>query len=934
MKPFLETVSENLYQVYEGHLHTLGLVVPSRRALYYLEQYMLQKTDKPLLMPHFYTIESLQVSISGLEQASELDLLFLLYEAYNETVQPADDLGTFLGWAPKLLGDFEEIDNQLIEARQLFSYLTQEKMLDFWNPSQTTPGPFAQKHLAFYRNLYAIYELFKSKLETNKKGYNGMLAKKSAAYPKLPMGVEHLVFIGFNALTKAEEELINHFSNLKQLSLFWDADPMFEEQGLSGGDFIKKYKTKTWQQTYITNGGWKNSLKTIHLVETTNNYFMARASAAIAGNMLAEVTIKHHCGLVLCDETMLLPTLSGLPPSVEHFNVTMGYPLNHAQCWQVLLLWFGLHERYQSQKGYFYDDVQRLLLNPLLQKSEIHKEINLSFLKAIIQNNMIYVRVKVLEQSLKPIWGNGNFEALFWPIAEGNLIYRLYALLDLMKQWPNLQKTELILLNHIIAVVNRIKQATEQYPQLLQASLLLKFLKEWINQSAAKFIGEPAKGLQILGLLETRLIDFDKIVLVSANEGQLPKVSKRPSFLTYSILKQFNLPHLNAREALSSYYFYRLLSRASEVYLLYSGVGEGIGKQEKSRYLVQLTHHLKEKLPNISINNYKWQPKSQNPTKHVLSFEQPKLQAQILDFLCNPQKGISATAIKTYQRCKLQFALQYLLRLDDEHNMEEEIGADVMGKAIHTILENWLKPYINKSVAINELLPSDPEAAKMAMREQLTATFKSLNYPKEQLKNGINYLTFEISFKYIWAFMQIELVRLSQKQTVIVGLEQKLVRTLAFKLPQKEDALTIYIKGTIDRIDFQEGRIQIWDYKTGKTDPDHLKFTEKTQFSTKSDNKALLFQLLLYSWLYEPNLGIDERLETGLISLRQLSAPYMQVVDASEAPLSIGKKEFSIVENILQDLLTEWFDKETIFEQTKNEYICTTCHFKQLCGKK
>ncbi len=957
MQSFLQQVAKHIHTKYAGNLGEICIVMPNRRASLFLKKYLANDLTQPTWAPEIFSVEDFFIKTSGIKLIDPVGLLFVFYEVHREIeAQNAQTFEEFIQWAPMLLADFNEIDAHLVDARQLFGYLTEAKAIEKWNPGHSQLTEAEKKYLRFYQSLFEYYSVLRNKLMASGEAYQGMV------YHKLAEDAENLsekitskkiIFAGFNALTKAEKKVADALVKSGKAEMLWDADEYYlNDINQEAGLFLREIYRKSDKQDFSWIGSYfKDVTKEIRITGVPKNIGQARVAGEILNDWLTGKNGVENTAVVLADENLLLPVLNSLPDGIPGFNVTMGYPLKQTALLQLINLVFRLFENAErfnqvdqrNPKGYYFTDLLKILQHPYLSYFADTSPV----VRVIKESNLVFYQastiLKIIQQ--QNIDGTGIFKTLFAGMKSGvsaipglidDLILAFREKFIQLKNDKNdvaAYQIEIEYLYHFARINLRLRTLLEQYQVIGSIKTLRQLFVTVAGTARIPFFGEPLEGLQVMGVLETRNLDFGKIILLSTNEGTLPSGKISNSFIPFDIQKEFGLPTTNEKNAVFAYHFYRLLQRAKTIEIVYNTESDELGGGERSRFVHQLLHEMPAYQPETTF------------TERVVSLPAPEgLSAfpinivkdyDVLQKLNDKAKsGFSPTSLNRYRSCSLQFYLQEIAGIDEPDEVEETMDFRTIGIIIHDVLEKLYKPFIGMI-----LTESNIDEMRKNLAAVTSASFAS-KFADGDILTGRNRLIFEVIGRFLKSYLSYEKTYIHER--VAEG-QDLLMKDLECKMDfgiqlQSYPNTEIRLKGTIDRVDEVGDITRIIDYKTGQVDENkdlNIKSWDDFISGTKS-GKA--FQVLMYAWLYMKHHKIEKpQFETGVISLRSLSKGMMSF---GVKPEPRGPKD-SIVDaeklkyfgESLTGLLTEIFNREIPFTQTDDLKICKNCYFKAICSR-
>ena len=913
MPSFLEEVADKSLQLQE-YPENLVYVLPNKRAGSFLKSIIAGKLQKATFAPKFFSIESFVEEISGLQYSTGPELLFELYQAYLQTSpDPPDSFYDFSKWGQTLIQDFNEIDRYLIDPGKLFSYLSDVRKLEQWTAT-SEKTPLIDNYLRFWNSLEPIYRNFRSILLEKSMGYQGLVYRRATETLDTYLetkGPYTYIFLGFNALNKAESVIIQAILEKGRGHIYWDADPYYLDDPVhDAGYFIRQY-SKNWK---FLAGKQLNGLSThfnnrkkIHIGAIPKNIAQAKYVGLLLKQLHAAGEGKlGNTALILGDEALLNPILHAIPEEISAINITMGYPLAHSPLEDLFTRFFELHLHKES-RGWFYRNVISLLSHPYIEPLFVSDGVNHGelLLTAIKERNWIYLTPRKINDI--PGLPGHVVNMLFFEHDYGpsKFISKCMELILSLKSHFQKHSQPVILeqLYRFYTLFNQLAEYVSHYSYVRDIRTLQSLYHSLLSTETVDFIGEPMEGLQVMGMLESRNLDFDTVILTSVNEGILPAGKNNNSMIPYDLKREFGLPTYKEKDAVYAYHFYRLLQRAKHVYLLYNTEPDVLEGGEKSRFIAQL---LTDPAINAEIEQLVAAPEIQPVTR--VPAVVPK-DAHILQKLRErAARGFSPTSLTNYIRNPIEFYKKSVLGIDEAIEVEESITASVFGTVLHATLEELYRPFTGiylDSGALKIILPK----IKSTVKSQFAKA-----YPDTDIDKGRNLIAFHVLVRYVERLIAMEEQNLGNNNIKLIALEQEL------KIPLEVPGLDfpIYLRGVIDRVDLCDGVIRIIDYKTGNVIPGNVEIADWKELNTNYDfSKA--FQLLCYASMYSAEAGISS-LQAGIISLKNLSAGILPF--ATKEPGSRSGKDKVISREVLltfreslNQLLLEIFDPEIAFTE-------------------
>ncbi|HAO14643.1 MAG TPA: hypothetical protein DDE71_03640 [Tenacibaculum sp.] len=846
-------------------------ILPSQRAGIFMKRALKNKITTGFL-PSIINIGDFIEEISGLKKADSMQLLFHFYTIYKREEEEADSFDVFSSWAYTVLQDFNEIDQHLINPREIFLYLRDIHRLNKWSISNSIDETSLMKdHFSFMEKLYYLYELFYEFLVTSGFGYQGVIYREAVA--KIDTYIQNIknekyFFIGFNALNATEELLIQKMLAAKNTEVFWDIDKVFFESNHQAGSFIRKYKAnwKYYQTNPIgTITNYFSKTKNINVIGASKNITQVK----YAGEILSKFSNYNDTAFVMADESLLPITLNSLPSNVDAVNITMGYPLKDIPTTSLLEGIFRLflnQEKLQKKesRSFYYKDVIAVLKHPSIYQFLYQNDRNFSdvFLEEIVINNSTFISFEKIALFFKvlPVAVKEIILTLFKPYQTiDDFLSRIIMLLLALKdKATDLEKEYLF---RFYTAFTQLQNLHETFNYIQNLKTLQQFFKQLIQSESLSFQGEPLQGLQLMGVLETRVLDFENIIVTSVNEGVLPGNHQQTSFIPFDIKKQFGLPTYKEKDALFSYHFFRLLQRAKNIYILYNTEHDVFGSGEKSRFIKQLEmirNDIKEEIISPKIVTVVSEQKKVSKTQEVL--------AELKELA---KKGISPSALTNYLYNPFAFYKQKVLKIKEFDDVEETVAANTMGTVVHDTLEELYKPFEGRYISF-----SDITVMQQKTKERVVFYF-SKHFKSGDISTGKNRLIFEVANRFVINFLkqEKELLKNKENKLKIIATEQ----TLATEVDINGLDFPIKIHGQVDRIDELNGVTRIIDYKTGKVESMNLKVSNFEDVRELKFHKAI--QVMLYAYLYTQNTQYDfsKGLEAGIYSFKNLKKGFLKM---------------------------------------------------------
>ncbi|WP_340067070.1 PD-(D/E)XK nuclease family protein [Ascidiimonas aurantiaca] len=896
MKPFLQQIAETLVTQYT-QLSDLVLVLPSKRAGLFLRDQLLQHNQKTGFGPSLYSIETFVKELSGLKTADTTVLLFELYDTYRQLTpeKEAESFHSFAKWGTMLLQDFNEIDRYLIDSQNFFTYLSSIKELNHWylKEEKTT---LQKNYIRFWQRFGNYYQKFTERLLEKQTGYQGLLYREAVAniehYLQNHSG-KNFVFIGFNALNKAESVIIQEFLEFGNTRIFWDIDPYFiSNPEHDAGFFIRKY-LKEWKYFKKHPPALPESTftqaKNIQITGIPKNVGQAKYVGQLIQKWQEQGKTLQNTAIILGNELLLAPVLNALPSSVTRVNITGGYPLFLTPVASFFNAWFELIANHSAQ-GHYYQHLVNFLSHPMGKMALLHEKTDYAtkLLQRIHHENLVFVDSDTLTRHFAANT-TAVVEAIFLtnektPVSK--IIQNASSLIAHLKEvYQTTQKQPLYLeyLYRLYRIFNQIALLNTQYNHIGDLKGLRHVFKELIHQETIDFQGEPLQGLQVMGVLESRNLDFENIIVTSVNEGILPSGKTDASFIPFDLKTAYGIPTYKEKDAVYTYHFYHLLQKAKNICLLYNTEPDVLEGSEKSRFLLQLTL---SRMPMHHITETTVAPEVHIATPPPVSVEKnPSLLSRLSEIA---EKGFSPTALTTFIRNPLDFYMQSVLGIRNEAELEETVAANTLGTVVHDTLEALYKPFEGHFLHADTLLETTQNIVT-EVKKNFTKTYRG-----GDMSRGKNLLVFNIAVRYVEKFLEMEIADLRAGASIqIIHLEQ----SLKTPVPVPELDFPVYIQGKADRIDKRNGTLRIIDYKTGKVQQNELELYDWNLLTT--DYKySKAFQVLAYAYMLQDLLGTHDT-EAGIISFKNYQGGFLRFA-VKEGPRA-REKHYGITTETLEN---------------------------------
>ncbi len=915
-KTFLDTLAETILEKFSDSIFDTVIVLPNKRAKTFLLKALQEKATATIFAPQIISIEDFVQDISNVRSIDPIEVLFEFYDVYvSITDKNVQSFELFANWAKTLLQDFNEIDRYLLDPNKILTYIKDIEDIKRWDVTVENSTKLLENYVDFWKQLPLYYHAFYKHLLHKKIGYQGLIyreAVKNIGHFCDNLQSEHYVFAGFNAFNKAEEEIVQKMLAEQKADVFWDADQTFINDTFhDAGLFLRRFKSK-WKHFKTNKFEWIfddfSQHKNIQIIGTPKSIGQAKIAGKIIENLQnqnADGANLENVALILGEESLLIPVLYALPSNVGTLNITMGYPSKNNPTQILVSKLFKMHvnasKRNDKNMLFYYKDVLDILTHPLIEPHVFANDL----VNIINRNNYTFITQKKLFE-LHP---NANvlFHMLFdtWENNPVDVLQTISKLLVFIKNTLNENsednKIAKAFVYAVFKTINKLINYFANNPKIEGLDTLQSIYKQVIELAEVSFEGEPLKGLQIMGVLESRVLDFDTVIITSMNEGKFPAGKSANSFIPYDVKREHELPTFKEKDAIYTYHFYHLLQRAKNVYLIYNTESEGLDGGEKSRFITQLevekqkNHEITHELYNATLPEIANEPMVISKSNSVM---------KRLEEIAN--SGFSPSSLTTYIRNPIDFYFQRILSISQLEEVEESVALNTLGTIIHKTLEMLYKPFVDKVLTAENI-----DNCFARLNDEVLNQFKEI-YKEGVIKKGKNLLAFEVAKRNVYNFLKLEKEDITTGAVIkIMFLEHSLERILEHPcLP-----FPIKIKGNVDRVEIRNGTIRIIDYKTGKVEAKNLVLSKWENLTENIKNDKII-QLLCYAFMMENNIA-DIPLEVGIVSFKNLKNGFLPFgFKYEKTPQTII--DDNIMENFVEAiviLLLEILDQNVPFEE-------------------
>lgn len=955
MQTFLQLVAHDLYSKIGNDLSRTVLVFPNKRANLFFNGYLAGESDQPIWAPAAMSISDLFQKLSVQKTGDPIRLVCELYKVFKEETQSQETLDDFYFWGELLISDFDDVDKNMVDADKLFSNLQGLKNLmdnyDFLDKEQEEAirqffqnfsierrTELKEKFISLWDKLGSIYHRYQENLTELGIAYEGMLYRNVIEQLDTErLKYDKYIFVGFNVLNKVEHQFFKLLQDADKAMFYWDYDIFYTQQikKHEAGEFLKRNLQdfpNELPDSYFDS--FKTPKNIRYISASTEN-----AQARFLPEWIRTTFSNSECeekenAVVLCNEALLLPVLHSIPQEVKNVNITMGFPLAQTPVYSFINAAMELQTNgYRSDTGRFtYEAVSAILKHPYTQQLSTHAD---SLEDELTKTNRFYPLPSELKQDdflanlFTPRSGIKDLcDYLVGLIKDISILYRKEGEYnDIFNQLYR----ESLFQSHL--KINRLYSLIESGELNVRTDTLKRLISKVLTASNIPFHGEPAIGMQVMGVLETRNLDFRNLVMLSLNEGQLPKSGGESSFIPYNLRKAFGMTTIEHKNAVYAYYFYRLIQRAENITLLYNTSSDGLNRGEESRFMLQLL----VEGPHEITREYLEAGQSPQSNQEIQIEKTPEVLRRIYRAYdsSNPKSVIlSPSALNAYLDCRLRFYYRYVAGLKTPDEVSAEIDSALFGTIFHLSAqlvyteltangnmiqkedlerllrdEVKLQSYVDRAFK-KELFKVAPEEKPEYNGVQLINSKVILSYLKQLLRNDLQYTPFEM-----------------------VAMEKKVSEEMTIQTGQ--GPFTLRLGGTIDRMDAKEGTLRIVDYKTGGSPKTPANIEQL--FTPSETRPNYIFQTFLYAAIMSRKQSL--MVAPALLYIhRAASESYSPVIEMGEPRKSkIPVNNFAFFEDEfrerLQALLEEVFDEKEAFTQTKDIKKCSYCDFKAICKR-
>jgi CRISPR/Cas system-associated exonuclease Cas4 (RecB family) len=953
MERFLSRCANYIYEKHASELKDICVVFPNRRSGVFFKSYLGKELSQPVIGPKVTTVNELFADYSKLHSAEKLQLISILYDVFKKHTKTTESFDDFYFWGEVLLADFNDVDRYLVDAKDLFTniadlkeieghfdYLTREQkeaLNRFWGSlALSQHKAHHEKFLFIWQKLYPVYRDFKAELEKRGLAFGGMMdraAVENLENEEIKFSFTKYYIVGLNALNSCEKKLFKHLEQQDKTEFLWDYDKFYlddskNEAGMFLRENLRQFPAP--DDFSISDENFQKK-KNIRLAAVSSNYGQAQEIPHFLNDIEPDFKKEFdNTAVVLADESLLFPALGAIPEKFGKVNVTMGYPVKNSVVYGFLLLLIQLlKNKKQDNEGetvVYHRFVTDVLNHQLL--GNIEPEKTKAFLTKIKEENRITIPLEEIDFS--------EFHRQIFSLPKKVENYGAY-FLDILGQFYGIIKKEdpenqLLpeLIYSIYLAVEKLKSVIQsvqkEQERAISEAVFFRLFNQYLGQVSVSFEGEPLSGMQVMGILETRCLDFENLVILGLNENKWPRKFTAPSFIPFNIRKGFGLPGIDEQDAMYAYYFYRLVQRAKSVSATYSTLKEGISTGELSRYGHQLKYDSVQK-PNSVNLDFKF---SNEPPAPIKVEGSAKKQSILLER--NAERPLSPTAINMWLQCRLRFYFRYILNLPEPDEVKDEIDSPAFGNIFHETVENLYKPFVGKVVNKQDLekIQKDKIGIENEIRKAIGRNYFKYTEPfKKPVKlEGKTALIFENTKTFVKRLLDIDM---QQAPFELVALEGNYRTTFNLNLNNK--ITPVSVGGKIDRIDKLNDKVRVIDYKTGNVTSFTFKALDELFEKDLEKPKKEILQALIYSLVYKDEESVGDEIQPAIYSLRKLfDEKFAPEIKYNSKPFAFQSLEQEFRDK-MHDLVAEIYSSETTYSQTPHEKVCQNCPYNKICQR-
>jgi len=976
MKPFLQEVAENVSKKYAEKANKICLIFPNKRAGVFFRRYYAEIQNKTTFPPQIFDIAAFIKSITKLNKPDNLSLIFDLYRIFkqlnvNEFENNTYTFDKFFHLGEILLRDFSLIDSYLVDAESLFKniadiqeietlydYFTEEQkdaLRNFWQSfTLEKQSDEKRKFLTLWNKLPLVYKSFSEQLLMANQAYEGLMFKFLASKldaNQVQFYYEKYIFIGFNSLNKAEIKLFKLLNNENKAEFYWDTDSYYINDTRQEAGYFLRNNLKIFADD--TNLHIPSNMlidKTITLLGVPLEVGQAKAINKILSSKEYNTETAenlHETAVILADEHLLFPVLHSIPAHIQDINITMGYPFTQTPLYGLLQRYLNIQRFAANMKDdsrcFYHTDVLGLLRHPDVRFR--NEELADKYIDDIQTNNRVYIGTSYFEEAKNPLFsllftkiGSDDGKLLFVNVLE--LVYLLYSNRHFAQEEFEAD-VEDEYLYEAYKHINRLHDIIVEKGENMNIQTAVKLFIQYLSSVSIPFSGEALTGLQVMGVMETRNIDFKNVIILGVNEGTWAAVNRPPTFISENLRWAFGLPTIQYQSAIAAYHFYRLIQRANNITIMYNSITGYNGAGELSRYVQQLIFESGLNMKHLQFKHF-MQPTQKNFIEIAKNEDIQKKLSQYVAIKGVNGKSLSASALNTFLDCSLKFYFNYIAGIKQAETVTEDIDALMFGNLLHYTIEKLYKELIlHKEARIVEI--QDFKWLFQNIEKSIESAFKTEfenddNFSKEHFTfQGSQLIIKEVIKKHVTHILNVDKTYAPFR---LVALESKdgYKGTVKSFIDGKD--VDIRVNAIIDRIDEKDGLFRLVDYKTGSAEKSFNKLEDAFNPDI-SNRKKIVLQMFLYGYIFKqvekkPILNVAP----AVYNLREMHNenfdPYLSIKIDKTKEIVSGKLFDSLIpefEELMSLTISQLFNQNIPFSQTENSAVCEYCPYSLICEK-
>lgn len=967
MKPFLKQVAEAYARNESDNLIDYCFVFPNKRSTAFFKKFIDEALPSPHFLPEITTISRFVAELSPLTDASRYEQLFILYNEYRKLSADISDFDQFLFWGEMLINDFNDVDMYLVDPEALFvnvkrlreinsNYLTPEQLEiirrywgderpaeyvnQFWSHIhyETESHPTQNKFLKLWEVLLPLFNGFKSALRRERLSTKGMFYRNAVdrlspiADTKLPY--KRYIFVGFNVLSTSELKIFSYLRDRDAADFYWDFNsPAFDNDFNKATRFIRQ-NAQEFKSRYRLEEPQIDEFPNINIVGVPSNtgqvkYAGKALSSFIENGDITDPGNAINTAIVLPDESLFIPMIHSVPDEIESINVTMGFPMRFTPVSALMRNIISMQLRARTIRGirtFFYEDVRKVLSNPIIRS--ISPADCDDMLSEIMTHRMFNVPCTFFTEK------HTTMSRVFRPVKNHSDIDHVFGFVNDLIDFLSERVTDDPMQQHFLSAYRDALQALygtcKRFSITMRESTMFHLLQRAINSDTVNFVGEPLKGLQIMGVLETRALDFDNVIMMSMNERVFPRKHYTGSFIPEALRRGYGMSTVDFQESIFAYYFYRLISRAKNVTLIYDArtIG-GVKTGEMSRYPLQLLYLFGRKRIKHSLSVFKFQSFNE---KHIEIAKTPEIMERLNAFT-NPESGkhLSASAINNYINCPFQFYLEYVENFRTDNELTDYMDSSTYGSIVHEVAQNFylnLKGNASEVKITDELLDHYINNDNIFIDKLITYSI-NLNYNRLGHRNPTPLIGEALVLSKIIKATIRKMLECEKAFTPFYFIDAEHKMKLSVKI---NDKLSVNFTQIIDRIDRTEQTLRIVDYKTG-IDPTVASSISSAFDPLNEKREKALVQLMTYCYLYGLETNPDTPIQPLIYKMGSLAADGIKPYKVDKEYLLDYHTHIDEFINAFKTTVEQMFNPDIPFKQSPSAHHCKYCNFKSICGR-